>query len=174
MFCMSGSPNLNSFRDRGQVAVQLVSCGVLPPGLVEDCTQHSCVIATLTKHFHLVTFICYAYYCYYAYILAIKTIYKLLCLYISYYSFISYYAYMSVIMSIYQLLWLYQLLCLYVSYYCYISVIMAMYSFSMSQDIAIQSGYDAMLILSRLKLVWIHILPSPWLVVSPKLKKKVC
>ena len=25
--------------------VQLVSCGVLPPGLVQDCTQHSCVIA---------------------------------------------------------------------------------------------------------------------------------
>ena len=32
-------------RDRGQVAVQLVSCGVLLPGLVQDCTQHSCVIA---------------------------------------------------------------------------------------------------------------------------------
>ena len=45
MSCMSGSPNLNSFRDRGQVAVQLVSCGVLLPGLVQDCTQHSCVIA---------------------------------------------------------------------------------------------------------------------------------
>ena len=43
--CMSGSSNLNSFRDRGQVAVQLVSCGVLLPGLVQDCTQHSCVIA---------------------------------------------------------------------------------------------------------------------------------
>ena len=28
-----------------QVAVQLVSCGVLLPGLVQDCTQHSCVIA---------------------------------------------------------------------------------------------------------------------------------
>ena len=42
---MSGSSNLNSFRDKGQVAVQLVSCGVLPPGLVQDCTQHSCVIA---------------------------------------------------------------------------------------------------------------------------------
>ena len=39
MSCMSGSPNLNRFRDRGQVAVQLVSCGVLLPGLVEDCTQ---------------------------------------------------------------------------------------------------------------------------------------
>ena len=38
MSCMSGSPNLNSFRDRGQVAVQLVSCGVLLPGLVQDCT----------------------------------------------------------------------------------------------------------------------------------------
>ena len=36
---MSGSSNLNSFRDRGQVAVQLVSCGVLLPGLVQDCTQ---------------------------------------------------------------------------------------------------------------------------------------
>ena len=33
MSCMSGSPNLNRFRDRGQVAVQLVSCGVLLPGL---------------------------------------------------------------------------------------------------------------------------------------------
>ena len=33
------------FRVRGQVAVQLVSCGVLLPGLVQDCTQHSCVIA---------------------------------------------------------------------------------------------------------------------------------
>ena len=29
----------------GQVAVQLVSCGVLSLGLVQDCTQHSCVIA---------------------------------------------------------------------------------------------------------------------------------
>ena len=29
----------------GRWAVQLVSCWVLPPGLVEDCTQHSCVIA---------------------------------------------------------------------------------------------------------------------------------
>ena len=39
--CMSGSSNLNSFRDRRQVAVQFVSCGVLPSGLVQDCTQHS-------------------------------------------------------------------------------------------------------------------------------------
>ena len=44
MSCMSGLSNLNSFRDRGQVAVQLVSCGVLLPGLVQDCTQHSCVV----------------------------------------------------------------------------------------------------------------------------------
>ena len=29
--CMSGSSNLNSSRDKRQVAVQLVSCGVLPP-----------------------------------------------------------------------------------------------------------------------------------------------
>ena len=43
--CMSGPSNLNSFRDRRQVAVQLVSCGVLPPGFVQDCSQHSCVIA---------------------------------------------------------------------------------------------------------------------------------
>ena len=43
--CMSGLSNLNSFRDGRQVAVQLVSCGVLPPGLVQDCSQHSCVIA---------------------------------------------------------------------------------------------------------------------------------
>ena len=38
---MSGSSNLNSFRDRKQVAAQLVPCGVLPPGLVQDCSQHS-------------------------------------------------------------------------------------------------------------------------------------
>ena len=42
---MSGSSNLNSFRDGRQVAVQLVSCGVLLPGLVQDCSQHSCVIS---------------------------------------------------------------------------------------------------------------------------------
>ena len=50
MSCMSGSSNLNSFRDRGQVAVQLVSCGVLLPGLVQDCTQHSCVIAICNQN----------------------------------------------------------------------------------------------------------------------------
>ena len=43
--CMSGSSNLDSFCDRRQVAVQLVPCGVLPPGLVQYCSQHSCVIA---------------------------------------------------------------------------------------------------------------------------------
>ena len=46
--CKSGSSNLNSFRDRKQVAVQLVSCGVLPPGLVQDCSQHSCVSVIIT------------------------------------------------------------------------------------------------------------------------------
>ena len=34
--------NLDSLRDRRQVAAQ---CGVLPPGFVQDCSQHSCVIA---------------------------------------------------------------------------------------------------------------------------------
>ena len=43
--CMSGSSSLNSFRDRRQVVVQLVFCGVLPPELVQDCSQNSCVIA---------------------------------------------------------------------------------------------------------------------------------
>ena len=41
---MSGSSNLNSFCDRRQVAVQLVSCGVLPPGLVQDCSQKYCIL----------------------------------------------------------------------------------------------------------------------------------
>ena len=36
---MSGSSNLNSFRDRRQVAVQLVSCGVLLPGLVQGAIK---------------------------------------------------------------------------------------------------------------------------------------
>ena len=38
--CVSGSYNLESFRDRRQVL-----CGVLPPGLIQYCSQHSCVIA---------------------------------------------------------------------------------------------------------------------------------
>ena len=42
---MSGSSSLDSFRDGRQVAVQLVPCGVLLPGLVQYCSQHSCVIA---------------------------------------------------------------------------------------------------------------------------------
>ena len=37
--CMSSSSNLDSFRDGRQVAVQLVPCGVLPPGLVQYWTQ---------------------------------------------------------------------------------------------------------------------------------------
>ena len=41
--CMFGSSNLNSFRDRRQVAVQLVSCWVLPPGLVQDCSQQDII-----------------------------------------------------------------------------------------------------------------------------------
>ena len=43
--CVSGSSNLYSFLDGRQVAVQLVSCGVLTPGLVQYCSRHSCVIA---------------------------------------------------------------------------------------------------------------------------------
>ena len=42
---MSGSSNLDIFRDGRQVAVQLLLCGVLPPGLVHYCSQHSCVVA---------------------------------------------------------------------------------------------------------------------------------
>ena len=39
---MSGSSNLDSFRDRRQVAVQLVSCGVLPQVLA--ATPHKTII----------------------------------------------------------------------------------------------------------------------------------
>ena len=42
---MSGSSNFDSFRDGWLVAVQLLFCGVLSPGLVQYCSQHSCVIA---------------------------------------------------------------------------------------------------------------------------------
>ena len=42
---VSGSSDLYSFRDGRQVAVQLVSHGVLSPGLVQYCFQHSCVVA---------------------------------------------------------------------------------------------------------------------------------
>ena len=41
--CVSGSSNLDSFRDGRQVAVQLVLCGVLPPGLVQCCSQSVCI-----------------------------------------------------------------------------------------------------------------------------------
>ena len=53
---MSGSSNLNSFRDRGQVAVQLVSCGVLLPGLVQDCTQQAmiCTFDSNTNFFDMI------------------------------------------------------------------------------------------------------------------------
>ena len=37
--CMSGSSNLDSFHDGRQVAVLLVSCGVLSPGLVQHCSH---------------------------------------------------------------------------------------------------------------------------------------
>ena len=40
----SGSYNFDSFRDEWSVAVQLLPCGVLPPGLVQYCSQHSCVV----------------------------------------------------------------------------------------------------------------------------------
>ena len=41
---VSGSSNLDSFRDGWLVAVQLLLCDVLPPGLIQYCLQHSCVI----------------------------------------------------------------------------------------------------------------------------------
>ena len=43
--CMSGSSNFDSFRDGRQVAVQLVLCRMLRPGLVQNCSQLSCVVA---------------------------------------------------------------------------------------------------------------------------------
>ena len=42
---MPGSSNFDSFRDVWRVAVQLLVCEVLPQGLVQYCSQHSCVIA---------------------------------------------------------------------------------------------------------------------------------
>ncbi len=42
---MSGPSNFDSFRDGWLVSVQLLLCGVLPPGLVQYCSQHSCVVA---------------------------------------------------------------------------------------------------------------------------------
>ena len=42
---MSGLSNLDSFRDEWLVVVRLLFCGVLPPGFVQDCSNHSYVIA---------------------------------------------------------------------------------------------------------------------------------
>ena len=42
---MSGSSNFYSFRFEWYVAVQLLLCGVLSPGLLQYCSQHYCVIA---------------------------------------------------------------------------------------------------------------------------------
>ena len=42
--CVSDSSNLDSLRDGRQVAVQLVFCGVLLLGLIQYCSQHSCII----------------------------------------------------------------------------------------------------------------------------------
>ena len=45
MSCMSSSSNFDSFRNGRWLAIQLGLCGVLPPGLVKNCSQHSCVVA---------------------------------------------------------------------------------------------------------------------------------
>ena len=37
------------------MAVQLVICGVLPPGFVQNCSQHSCVVAVKLFFIHLVS-----------------------------------------------------------------------------------------------------------------------
>ena len=42
--CMSGSSNFGSFHDGWWVAVQLLFCGVLPPEVVQYCSQNSCFI----------------------------------------------------------------------------------------------------------------------------------
>ena len=42
---MSGSSNFDSFRDGWSVAVHLLLCWELPPGFVQYCSQHSCVVA---------------------------------------------------------------------------------------------------------------------------------
>ena len=43
--CMSGSLNMDCFCDGWYVAVQLLLCGVLPPGLVPNCLQQFCIVA---------------------------------------------------------------------------------------------------------------------------------
>ena len=42
---VSGSSNLDSFRDGWKVAQHAVVCGVLPPGFVQYSSQLSCVVA---------------------------------------------------------------------------------------------------------------------------------
>ena len=42
--CVSGSSNLDSFHDGGgEVAIKQLVCEVLPPGVVQYCSEHSCV-----------------------------------------------------------------------------------------------------------------------------------
>ena len=41
--CMSGSSNYNSFRDGLLVAVRLLLCGVLHPGIIQYCLQQKAV-----------------------------------------------------------------------------------------------------------------------------------
>ena len=40
--CMSSSSNFDNFPGEWKVAEQLLVCGVLPPGFVQYCSQHSC------------------------------------------------------------------------------------------------------------------------------------
>ena len=58
---MSSLSNFDSFRDGWSVAVQLLFCRVLYPGLVQYCWQHSCVIAIKiflhTKHIYIYIYI---------------------------------------------------------------------------------------------------------------------
>ena len=42
---ISSSSSFDSFRDGWYMAVQLLLCGVLPPWLVQYCSQYSCVVA---------------------------------------------------------------------------------------------------------------------------------
>ena len=51
---MSGSSNLDSFRDRWQAAVQVLLCGFVPPWLVQYCSQHPCVATVKLFFFCLV------------------------------------------------------------------------------------------------------------------------
>ena len=44
VYRMSASSNLDFFRDGWYAAVQLLLCGVLPPGLAQYCSQYSCVV----------------------------------------------------------------------------------------------------------------------------------